>query len=72
MDWREEYRRRLTSAEVAVEAVGDGYLVVIPIAGPRVLPHALVRHRQRARELIAVDHPDFRAELRRETERLLG
>ena len=29
-------------------------------------------HRQRAQELIAVAHPDFRAELRREAERLLG
>ncbi len=72
MDWREEYKRRLTSAEVAVKAVGEGDLVVIPIAGPRVLPHALFRHRQRARELIAVANPDFRAELKREAERLLG
>ena len=72
MDWREEYRRKLTSAEVAVKAVSDGDLVVIPIAGPGVLPHALFRHRHRARGLIAVDHPHFRAELRREAERLLG
>lgn len=72
MDWREEYKRRLTTAEVVVKAVSGGGLVVIPIAGARVLPQALVRHRQRARERIAVDHPDFRAELRREAERLLG
>jgi acyl-CoA hydrolase len=72
MDWREEYKRRLTSAGVAVKAVGECDLVVIPIAGPGVLPHALVRHRQRARERIAVAHPDFRAELRREAERVLG
>ncbi|MCH7835480.1 MAG: hypothetical protein IH864_01280 [Chloroflexi bacterium] len=72
MEWREEYKRRLTSAGVAVKAVSGGGLVVIPIDGPRLLPQALVRHRQRARELIAVDHPDFRAELRREAERLLG
>ncbi len=72
MDWREEYKRRLTSAEVAVKVVSDGGLVVIPIVGSRVLPQALFRHRRRARELIAVDHPDFRAELRREAERLLG
>ena len=72
MDWREEYKRKLTSADVAVKAVSDGGLVVIPIARLVVLPQALIRHRQRARELIAVAHPDFRAELRRETERLLG
>ncbi len=72
MDWREEYKRRLTSAEDAVMVVGEGDLVVIPIAGPGVLPQALFRHRQRARELIAVDHLDFRAELNREAERLLG
>jgi hypothetical protein len=72
MDWREENKRRLTSVEVAVKASGEGGLVVIPIAGLRVLPHALFRHRQRARELIAVANPDFRAELKREAERLLG
>ncbi len=72
MDWREEYKRRLTSVQIAVKVVSDGDLVVIPIAGPGVLSHVLVRHRQRARERIAVDHPDFRAELRRKAERLLG
>ncbi len=72
MDWRDEYKRRLTSAEVAVKSVGHGGLVVIPIAGLRVLPQALFRHRQRARERIAVVNPGFRAELKRETERLLG
>ncbi len=46
--------------------------MIIPIVGSRVLPQALFRHRRRARELIAVAHPDFRAELRREAERLLG
>lgn len=46
MDWREEYRRRLTSAEEAVKVVRKGDLVVIPIAGPRVLPSALFRHCQ--------------------------
>ncbi|KKK69802.1 hypothetical protein LCGC14_2930410, partial [marine sediment metagenome] len=29
-------------------------------------------HRQRAQELIAVAHPDFRAELKRQAQRLLG
>ncbi len=48
MDWREEYKRRLTSAEDAVKVVSEGDLVVIPIAGPRVLPHALFRHCQDA------------------------
>ncbi len=72
MDWREENKRRLTSEEVAVKASGEGGLVVIPIAGPRVLPHALFRLRRRARERITVAHPDFRAELKREAERLLG
>lgn len=47
MDWREEYRRRLTSAEEAVKVVREGDLVVVPIAGPRVLPHALFQHCQR-------------------------
>ena len=48
MHWRDEYKRRLTSAEEAVRVVQRGDLVVIPIAGPRVLPHALFRHCQEA------------------------
>src|SRR3972149_228899 len=44
--WREEYKRRLTSAEDAVAIVEKDDLVVIPIAGPRVLPRALFRHCQ--------------------------
>ncbi len=44
MDWREEYKRRLTSAEDAMKLVEAGDLVLIPIAGPRVLPGALYRH----------------------------
>ncbi|MCH7522316.1 MAG: acetyl-CoA hydrolase/transferase family protein [Chloroflexi bacterium] len=48
MDWREEYKRRLTSAEEAVKVVSEDDLVVIPIAGPRVLPRALFRHCQEA------------------------
>src|SRR5439155_372429 len=44
MDWREEYRRRLASAEDAMKLVKAGDLVMIPIAGPRVLPGALFRH----------------------------
>src|SRR3989304_1868270 len=38
MDWREEYQRRLTTAEEAMMTVEHGNLVVIPIAGPRTLP----------------------------------
>ena len=37
MDVRDEYRRRLTSAEDAVRVASEGDLVVIPIAGPRLL-----------------------------------
>ncbi len=37
MGWRQEYRRRLTSAEDAVRVASEGDLVVIPIAGPRLL-----------------------------------
>src|SRR3989442_7062045 len=44
MDWREEYKRRLASAEDAMKLVEAGNLVMIPIAGPRVLPGALFRH----------------------------
>jgi 4-hydroxybutyrate CoA-transferase len=44
MDWREEYKRRLASAEDAMKLVMAGDLVMIPIAGPRVLPGALFRH----------------------------
>ena len=38
MGWRDEYKRRLASAEDAVKVIEAGDLVVIPIAGPRVLP----------------------------------
>src|SRR5438093_13297092 len=44
MDWREEYKRRLASAEDDIKLVKAGDLVMIPIAGPRVLPGALFRH----------------------------
>jgi 4-hydroxybutyrate CoA-transferase len=44
MDWREEYKRRLCSADEAVKVVREGDLVVIPIAGPRALPRALFNH----------------------------
>jgi 4-hydroxybutyrate CoA-transferase len=43
MDWREEYQRRLCSADEAMCDVQPGNLVMIPIAGPRVLPAALFR-----------------------------
>jgi len=44
MDWRDIYRRRLMAAEDAMRLVQAGNLVMIPIAGPRVLPGALFRH----------------------------
>jgi 4-hydroxybutyrate CoA-transferase len=44
MDWREEYKRKLGSAEDAMKAVRQDDLVAIPLAGPRVLPGALFRH----------------------------
>src|SRR5262245_55388475 len=44
LDWREDYKRRLCSAEDAMKIVKAGDLVMIPIAGPRVLPGALYRH----------------------------
>ncbi len=46
MDWREEYTRRLTTADDAMKAVQPGHLVVIPIAGPRTLQAALFRRCQ--------------------------
>src|SRR3990170_5007398 len=52
MDWREEYKRRLAPADEAMSLVSAGDLVVIHIAGPRVLPHALF---QRCRELGGID-----------------
>ena len=56
-----------------------GSIVTLPrfFADTIVTEHGVARlmgknHRQRAQELIAVAHPDFRAGLRREAERLLG
>lgn len=43
MDWRDEYKRRLCSDDEAMQLVKAGNLVAIPIAGPRVLPRALVK-----------------------------
>jgi len=48
MDWREEYKRRLCSADEAMADVQPGNLVMIPIAGPRVLPAALFRRAKEA------------------------
>ncbi len=52
MDWREEYKRRLSTADEAMSLVQRDNLVVISIAGPRVLPGALFR---RCRELGGID-----------------
>ncbi|MDO8617231.1 MAG: acetyl-CoA hydrolase/transferase C-terminal domain-containing protein [Dehalococcoidia bacterium] len=52
MDWREEYKRRLTTADEAMAIVRRDSLVVIPIAGPRTLGAALFR---RCRELGGID-----------------
>lgn len=46
MDWREEYQRRVCSAEDAMRIVQPGNLVAIPIAGPRTLQAALFKHVQ--------------------------
>ena len=54
-----------------------GSLITVPryFADTVITEYGIARlwgknHRQRAQELIAVAHPDFRAELRREAERL--
>src|SRR2546428_13960951 len=52
MDWREQYKRRLASAEEAMTEVRQGDLVVIPIAGPRALPRALF---ERCKEIGPID-----------------
>ncbi len=52
MDWREEYRRRLASADEAMRLVQPGQRVVMAMAGPRVLPEALFR---RGQELGGID-----------------
>jgi 4-hydroxybutyrate CoA-transferase len=56
-----------------------GTLITIPryLADTIVTEHGVARlldkhHRQRANELIAVAHPDFRAELRKEAAKLVG
>jgi 4-hydroxybutyrate CoA-transferase len=56
-----------------------GTLVTIPryLADTIITEHGVARlldknHRQRAREMIAVAHPDFRADLRKEAEELWG
>ena len=48
MDWRDEYKRRLCTADEAMAEVKAGDLVAIPIAGPRTLQAALYRHCQAA------------------------
>jgi 4-hydroxybutyrate CoA-transferase len=62
-----------------VSQLEAGSIVTIPrfFADTVVTEHGIARlmgknHRQRAQELIAVAHPDFRAELKREAQRLLG
>ncbi|HEY5625047.1 MAG TPA: acetyl-CoA hydrolase/transferase C-terminal domain-containing protein, partial [Dehalococcoidia bacterium] len=51
MDWREEYERRLCTADEAMADVQGGDLVAIPIAGPRTLQAALYRRCQSAGEI---------------------
>jgi 4-hydroxybutyrate CoA-transferase len=52
LDWREEYKKRLASADDAMRIVNAGDLVMIPIAGPRTLQGALYR---RAKETGPID-----------------
>ncbi|MBI2305602.1 MAG: acetyl-CoA hydrolase/transferase family protein [Chloroflexi bacterium] len=53
MDWREDYQKKLVTAEEAVKIVRSRDRVVIPIGGePTLLPHALA---QRAGELEDVE-----------------
>ena len=52
MDWRDEYKRKLVSADEAMKLVQRDDLVVISIAGPRVLPAALFK---RGQELGGID-----------------
>ncbi len=51
-DWREDYNRKLVAADEAMAVVEKDDLVMIPIAGPRVLPGALFQH---AKELGGID-----------------
>ncbi len=52
MDWREDYNRRLVSAEEAMSIIQKDDLVMISIAGPRALPGMLFQH---AKELGGID-----------------
>jgi 4-hydroxybutyrate CoA-transferase len=52
MNWREQYSKRLVSADEAMRLVQRDDLVVVPLAGPRILPRALFA---RGRELGALD-----------------
>ena len=52
MNWREDYKRRLVAADEAMAIVERDDLVMISIAGPRVLPGALF---QRAKDLGGID-----------------
>ena len=46
MNWKEEYRRKVSTAEEAIKDVRDGDCVVLGHAAavPRVVPHALAQH----------------------------
>jgi 4-hydroxybutyrate CoA-transferase len=43
MDWRQEYQRKLTTADEALRCLQPGQRVALPLAGPRLLPDALFR-----------------------------
>ena len=51
MNWRDEYRRKLTTAEDAVRVVKDGDLVNFSHAGPRVTQAALYARRHELRNV---------------------
>jgi 4-hydroxybutyrate CoA-transferase len=51
-DWREDYKQRLVAVDEAMKIVSKDDLVLIPIAGPRVLPGALFQH---AKDLGGID-----------------
>ncbi len=51
MDWREDYRRKLTTHDEAVKRVRSGDLVVLPLVGPNRFATALANRRQELRDV---------------------
>ena len=51
MDWKNEYNRKMVSAEEAAKVVKSGDLIYIPLQGPRLIHHEIAKRKDELRDV---------------------